>query len=1084
MFGKSKKTVSVAYKEKLLAEIAHYEKRIDDALNKRKQNSFEDESFGEDVTNPYKFKLQPSQYELKQREASLSDRASMTLELAMLTIMQSEVNIMVTPPEVRSILWSHRLKSGMLRDLTNPYKFKLQPSQYELRQREASLSDQASVMLELAMLTIMQSEVNIMVTPPEVRKPVQEDGVWHEVAAECKIDLVSFTITFYAHKPHRKFAPIRYRNVAVTLVKPAHQKELAQSILPKLQLPNLALQVLQSYATAFRSRRTTLLELAERYADKLKMQAMPEGGYRVRFLDLLQVDWTLENLWSPIVPFCHRMKFEVEYMPKDYISAIGKLYKQFKDPTLETSERTSILSKICDICLQAAGPAREMQDTFESDPETAGRLHERRTTIDQEPDVPNVEHSPKKPSGKENKPQNRKTDMAPPKTIPKKAKKSKPKQENTDESRRSVKRGIESDNRNDAKKSRNDDGNNSNSKAGLKGGSTIQGKAEIGLVSSKVQKINDTQLNAQKDGLENGQKKISGKTTTKIVKETVKDIVDPVSDAGKKGDGKIIKSKSSSNAEVRSKNTNNKDDGSKNSSEATSKVTKKNVNNNDRNVNKDTNTEGNAGRSEKETENTAKIQNDKAVSKNIAKQKEKAVIEKDNGNPKKHTENTTNDKPTVKNTVKSKDKNKEKNTVRSTNSETTTDTKNDNKKVGSIKKDDANIVSSKRVTNQTENAEDVNLRVKNTVGISKRATYTKDDNTEENITNKKKINDTETVSRVSSKSAASGKDKPVPRNYKDIEENGVSKKVTKNADKDINLEGAVGKTGSDKTTTSVIKKSKDNMTKPKDVKSDANNKLVTKGNIDNTQVSGEVSDNSKVVKAKQKESAKITTKDNTDKEKAQVGEKRKVNPKSTEQKSGNDNKILAKTVRNDQQSEKTDDVLAKKRKTTEQVIKNTINNNEQPKKTTANAEKSKNNPKETVNTRILKEKTNINEKLQKAVGNNKITQNNTNKTSNMLNVTITKSKIIPMSKLPAEKQIKLADKLKTKIPMMKNKMTFSSLSNKLGMNAGKNSNGVERPKIPQKSLPVFKKLAKNVPTRFSPRKLPTFKPSSKGFSNK
>ncbi|XP_048003867.1 uncharacterized protein LOC125240065 [Leguminivora glycinivorella] len=259
MFGKSKKIVNLAYKEKLLAEIAHYDKRIEEALSKRKQNSFEDESFGENVTNPYKFKVQPSQFELKQREANLSNRASMSLELAM--------------------------------------------------------------------LTVMQSEVNVMVTPPEVRKAVQEDGVWHEVAAECKIDLVSFMISFYAHKPHRKFAPTRFRNLAVALVKPAHQKELAQSILPKLQLPNLALQ--------------------------------PEGGYRVRFLDLLQVDWSLENLWSPIVPFCHRMKFEVEYMPKDYISAIGKLYKQFKDPSLETSERTSILSKIFDICLQAAGPARK-----------------------------------------------------------------------------------------------------------------------------------------------------------------------------------------------------------------------------------------------------------------------------------------------------------------------------------------------------------------------------------------------------------------------------------------------------------------------------------------------------------------------------------------------------------------------------------------------------------------------------------------------------------------------------------------------------------------------------------------------------
>ncbi|XP_061725675.1 GATA zinc finger domain-containing protein 14-like isoform X2 [Cydia pomonella] len=887
------------------------------------------------------------------------------------------------------------------------------------------------------------------------------------------------------------------------LVKPAHQLEQAQRILPKLQLPNLALQVLKSYATAARSRRTTLLDLAERYADKLNMQAMPEGGYCVRFLDLLQLDWTLENLWSPIVPFCHRMKFEVEYMPKDYISAISKLYKQFKDPSLETSERTSILSKIFDICLQAAGPAREMQESFESDPETTGRLHERRTTIDQEPDVPNVEKSPKKPSGKENKPQNRKTDMAPPKTIPKKAKKSKPYQDNTDDSRKSVKRTTQSDNRYDAKRSRIDDSDNNTSKAGLKGGSTIQDKVEPAVATSEVQKRNDKQLvSTEKDvGSEiNGQKKISGKTTTKTVKETAKVIVRPESDAAKKGDSNIIQSKTSSNTEVVGiQNTNeNKDDGSKNSSEVRSKITKKRVEkNNDKNVNSKDSKTGNAGRSEKETENTEKTQNDKTVNKNIVKQKEKAVIERDNLNPKKDTENSTNVKPTVKNTVKSKDKNKENNTLSSTNSETTTTTKNDSKKVVSSKNDD-NIGSSKRVTKNSENAEDVTSKIKNTlngVGISKRATYTKDDNTQENVSNKKNMNNKETVSRAISKSAASpAKDKPVPRNIKDNEENGVPKKVTKNADKDTNLEGAAGKTGSEKTKTNVLKKSKGNATKPNDVKNgEINNKDVTKGNNDkNTKISSEVSE-SRVVKEKQAESAKITTKDNTDKENCQAGEKRKNNPKTTEQKTGQDNnkmtvnKTFTKTIRNDEQSEKTDDVVAKKSKTTEPVTKNVKNNNEQPKKSTADTENSKNNPNATVNTRILKEKPNRNETLQKAVGNNRIIQNNTNKTNQKINnmPNVIKSKILPISKLTEEKQIKIADKLKTKIPMMKNKMKFSSLSNKLGMNnAGKNSNAEEKIKISQKSLPVFKKVAKNLPTRHSPRKLPTFKPASKGFSNK
>lgn len=42
MFGKVKKPISLAYKEKLLSDIAYYEKRIDEALNKKKYNTSED----------------------------------------------------------------------------------------------------------------------------------------------------------------------------------------------------------------------------------------------------------------------------------------------------------------------------------------------------------------------------------------------------------------------------------------------------------------------------------------------------------------------------------------------------------------------------------------------------------------------------------------------------------------------------------------------------------------------------------------------------------------------------------------------------------------------------------------------------------------------------------------------------------------------------------------------------------------------------------------------------------------------------------------------------------------------------------
>ncbi|XP_073964448.1 uncharacterized protein [Choristoneura fumiferana] len=101
MFGKGKKSVSLAYKEKLLADIAYYEKRIQEAQHKKKCNSSEDVVSSDEDSNPYKVTVGPFPMQLKREEARLSDCASMTLELAMLTIMQSEVNVLAAAPEVR-----------------------------------------------------------------------------------------------------------------------------------------------------------------------------------------------------------------------------------------------------------------------------------------------------------------------------------------------------------------------------------------------------------------------------------------------------------------------------------------------------------------------------------------------------------------------------------------------------------------------------------------------------------------------------------------------------------------------------------------------------------------------------------------------------------------------------------------------------------------------------------------------------------------------------------------------------------------------------------------------------------------------
>ncbi|XP_052755163.1 GATA zinc finger domain-containing protein 14-like [Galleria mellonella] len=310
-----------------------------------------------------------------------------------------------------------------------PIRIEHSRSVSELKVEQSVLKTRLQATQELTNLEVLQSEVKVLVGEPEFtgEPPVTEEGVWLEVTAECRVDLVPFSIIFCVHKPSRKFGAFSYRKLRVAVVKAAHETELAASVLGTVRQPSDAVEVLKSYAVAHRSRRTTLARLAEKYGNSLFMEPMAEGGYLLKCADLLEMSWTLQNK-SRVAPFQHRMKFELEYMAESYIKAISQVHKQLSDPTITTDERTLLLAKIINIVLEAKGPTQELYESMESDPETASSLRRRRTTLD-EPD-PAIEY-PVVKKKKDNEV------MAPPKSLPKKVKRNKNK---TNES------NIESDN--------------------------------------------------------------------------------------------------------------------------------------------------------------------------------------------------------------------------------------------------------------------------------------------------------------------------------------------------------------------------------------------------------------------------------------------------------------------------------------------------------------------------------------------------------------------------------------------------------------------------------------------------------------
>ncbi|XP_050559416.1 putative uncharacterized protein DDB_G0282133 [Spodoptera frugiperda] len=287
-----KKKALLAYKEKIQDEIKYYEKTIDEFRVNHKNNSFYDDSDSSDSEDEFPFAVDTG------------------------------------------------------------------PSVSELKLKQALLKTCLHATQELTSLTVLQSEVELLVEEPKIEgePPITEPGVWKEVTAECNIDLVPFTITFYMHTPSYKFAPTSYRGLRVVPVKGSHELELSKSVLHSLKLPSDAVEVLRSYADGYRSRRTTLARLANKYASSLFMEPHPEGGFILKCAGLLEVSWRLENKWSPVAPFHHKMKFDLEYMDESYIKTITQAHKQLLDPSIQTDERTLLLAKIIATCLEARGP--------------------------------------------------------------------------------------------------------------------------------------------------------------------------------------------------------------------------------------------------------------------------------------------------------------------------------------------------------------------------------------------------------------------------------------------------------------------------------------------------------------------------------------------------------------------------------------------------------------------------------------------------------------------------------------------------------------------------------------------------------
>ncbi|XP_050684419.1 putative uncharacterized protein DDB_G0277255 isoform X2 [Leptidea sinapis] len=268
----------------------------------------------------------------------------------------------------------------------------------ELKRKEESMKTCLLATQELTRLIVLQHEVNILVGDRVVEgdSPVPIKGVWKQVTADCRIDMIPFCISFFAHKDKSLFGPILYSGLEVTLVKVAHEFELKNSILPILTKPADVTELIRSYAIAYRSRRSSLEKLLDRFTNTLVLDRLHDGGYQLSCPNL-KVSWTLQYRLALDAPFKHQLTIDLDEMDESYITLIRHNHEQLCVPHIKTDERTFLLTNIITACIEAQNSAKEFQESVVSDAESA--------TQRRDVDIPAVESNL----------------MAPPKSLPKKS---------------------------------------------------------------------------------------------------------------------------------------------------------------------------------------------------------------------------------------------------------------------------------------------------------------------------------------------------------------------------------------------------------------------------------------------------------------------------------------------------------------------------------------------------------------------------------------------------------------------------------------------------------------------------------------
>ncbi|CAH0730658.1 unnamed protein product, partial [Brenthis ino] len=659
------------------------------------------------------------------------------------------------------------------------FTVELEPSISELKLKQSMLQTCLFATQELTGVQILQSEVNIMVNEPVFEKepPVKEAGVWKEVTAECRVDLVPFSMTFYVHHPKRLFGSPQYRCLQVTPVKTAHEQELMHSVLPSVKTPSDAVEVVGQYARAHRSRRSTLARLAERYADALFMEPMPEGGYILKCANLLEVSWTLQNKRSPISPFHHRLKFDLEYMDESYVKIITQAHRQLSDPAVETDERTLLLAKIINTCLQA----RKDMPVTESESDTDKLTDQNAETNAKDSEI-----------------------MAPPKTIPKKVKpnKKRPIEDGGGTSKRA--KIDNKENFNDYNTGRDEDLNSMIEKSDLKSKNSVSKAADKVKIKKSMNPKNDGSTKESKNSYANSN--IASKSNCIDSKRT----------AAKDGNTDSKKEEDSNDKDLNNENVIKK-------SKISSKTDKKDVKENKSSTINDKNSKDQTSAKNENKNSVASSKNEKDNLKNKkAKSKKDTTEVRNDINSKSETVISKNDKNNLKekdvsNTIENNEKtnniNSKSENINSKNNKDNLKNKNvnnkkNNKEIANDMNSKSGSVTSKNDKNNLNN-KDINNKMNKKDITNETNLKDKDDKSKNEIT--------EVTNEINSKS-----DNINTKNNKDNlkNKNVGNRKDGKQTMKDINSK-------SDKIITKNVKNNLNSIAK-EDMGVDSKNKNLTK----------------------------------------------------------------------------------------------------------------------------------------------------------------------------------------------------------------------------------------------------------------